>query len=103
MTVFGCAVDAEGRFVYNVCYWDEDEKKFKTMHAAESLLMCARELEDEAARIKPGDVVQLKSGGPTMTVTNVEGDLATAVWYCDHAREYLIDDFAISSIKKHEA
>jgi uncharacterized protein YodC (DUF2158 family) len=30
---------------------------------------------------KPGDVVQLKSGGPRMTIQTLNGDSATCVWF----------------------
>jgi uncharacterized protein YodC (DUF2158 family) len=30
---------------------------------------------------KPGDVVQLKSGGPPMTIQAINGDSATCVWF----------------------
>jgi uncharacterized protein YodC (DUF2158 family) len=33
------------------------------------------------ANIKPGDVVQLKSGGPLMTVEKIVGDSAKCDWF----------------------
>lgn len=33
--------------------------------------------------IKAGDVVELKSGGPKMTVGSVDGDRCTIVWFND--------------------
>lgn len=32
---------------------------------------------------KSGDVVELKSGGPSMTVTSVDGDKVSVVWFED--------------------
>jgi uncharacterized protein YodC (DUF2158 family) len=32
-----------------------------------------------------GDVVQLKSGGPAMTVTEVDGHLCTCAWFVGNA------------------
>ena len=34
-----------------------------------------------ADAFKPGDVVQLKSGGPAMTVSKVEGDICHCAWF----------------------
>lgn len=31
--------------------------------------------------LKPGDVVQLKSGGPQMTIHAINNDVATCVWF----------------------
>jgi len=41
------------------------------------------------ANFKPGDVVQLKSGGPLMTVTEVGGDprRVWAVWFDQSGKE----------------
>jgi uncharacterized protein YodC (DUF2158 family) len=38
------------------------------------------------ALAEAGDVVQLKSGGPSMTVTLVSGDNATTAWFDDDKR-----------------
>jgi uncharacterized protein YodC (DUF2158 family) len=35
------------------------------------------------SEIKPGSIVQLKSGGPTMTVNWVEDDVGTMIARCD--------------------
>jgi uncharacterized protein YodC (DUF2158 family) len=32
-------------------------------------------------QFKPGDVVMLKSGGPHMTITEIEGDKAWCEWF----------------------
>lgn len=43
---------------------------------------------------KPGDVVQLKSGGPSMTVLpSKEGEVST-VWYNADNREYATATFS---------
>ena len=34
-----------------------------------------------AVRFKPGDIVALKSGGPLMTVTKVEGGRVWCEWF----------------------
>jgi uncharacterized protein YodC (DUF2158 family) len=34
-----------------------------------------------ADQFKPGDVVMLKSGGPQMTVTEVDGDRTFCQWF----------------------
>ncbi|MCY3981448.1 MAG: DUF2158 domain-containing protein [Alphaproteobacteria bacterium] len=43
--------------------------------------------------IKPGDIVMLKSGGPLMTVVEIENDKsARCVWFPKGAGEKLIGD-----------
>ena len=34
-----------------------------------------------AEQFAPGDVVALKSGGPTMTIESIEDDQAACVWF----------------------
>lgn len=36
----------------------------------------------------PGDVVMLKSGGATLTVTDVTAKIATCVWYAKEDEEF---------------
>jgi uncharacterized protein YodC (DUF2158 family) len=42
---------------------------------------------------KPGDVVQLKSGGPLMTVSTVCGEVLTCEWF-DDRQQVLVRAFA---------
>ncbi|MGQ3674470.1 YodC family protein [Xanthobacter sp. TB0139] len=37
---------------------------------------------------EPGEVVQLKSGSPALTVVAVEGSHASVVWYSDDIAEF---------------
>ncbi len=39
------------------------------------------DIEKEDASIAPGDIVQLKSYGPPMTVVSLDNDGVNAVWY----------------------
>lgn len=57
----------------------------------------------EGVDLKPGDVVRLKSGGPIMTVCGSAHGLASVVWYCEHAHEYIMDEFDAGVLKKIEA
>jgi uncharacterized protein YodC (DUF2158 family) len=50
--------------------------------------------------IKVGDVVMLKSGGPTMTVEWIEGDRAGCNWFAGTKPEF--KDFPILSLKPAE-
>ncbi len=36
----------------------------------------------------PGDIVQLKSGSPALTVVAVEGETVTVYWYADEVGEF---------------
>lgn len=64
--------------------------------------------DDNAARIKAGDVVQLKSGGPKMTANWVEDQYGTMSANCD----WFVQDkapwkkengtFPVTSLKKLE-
>lgn len=46
-----------------------------------------------AADFQPGDVVQLKSGGPEMTVKDVTTDLIRVMWYRGRDQEFTSDEF----------
>jgi uncharacterized protein YodC (DUF2158 family) len=37
---------------------------------------------------QPGDVVQLKSGGPRMTIDNVDGDKVECCWFEKDKQQY---------------
>lgn len=49
--------------------------------------------------IKPGDVVQLKSGGPLMTVVEISNGEAFCIWFSS-AEELQRERFPITSLKK---
>lgn len=44
--------------------------------------------KNDDSSIKPGDVVQLKSGGPSSTVSRVEGVLIEVVWFNEGDDQY---------------
>lgn len=47
--------------------------------------------------IKKGNVVELKSGGPKMTVNSIEAGIANCIWFGGHDR--LNGDFNIDALK----
>lgn len=52
--------------------------------------------------IKPGDLVVLKSGGPTMTVRDIGGadkDYATATWFDTAAQQFCERSFRVEQVK----
>jgi uncharacterized protein YodC (DUF2158 family) len=51
--------------------------------------------------IQPGDLVQLKSGGPVMTVSRVEERGAVCQWF--EATRAMRDFFAFESLRLHES
>jgi uncharacterized protein YodC (DUF2158 family) len=57
------------------------------------------------AEIKAGDVVQLKSGGPTMTVNFVENDSGTLVagctWFIKDKKQ--VGRFSVTTLKLIES
>lgn len=53
------------------------------------------------AQFKVGDVVQLKSGGPGMTVSDIEADGVRCVWFAGN--ENKIGHFPSSILKLYEA
>lgn len=58
-------------------------------------------MAEETATIKAGDVVQLKSGGPIMTVSHVSGKA-----YCQYFKrdeEIIEKAFPLTSLKKIES
>lgn len=53
-------------------------------------------------RFEPGVVVQLKSGGPTMTVVSTEGDGVQCIWYAegtDEVRNAVIPAVALDVVE----
>ena len=51
------------------------------------------------AEFKAGDVVQLKSSGPFMTVSEVEGSQVHCVWFGNRDGEPLFKTFSAASLK----
>ena len=49
----------------------------------------------------PGDIVELKSGGPPMTVTNAEDDVIEATWFTG-AGEHRAGNFDPAVLQKVE-
>ena len=49
--------------------------------------------------MNPGDVVQLKSGGPSMTVTAVEGSYASCTWFNEKS-QIATGDFLLVTLAK---
>ncbi len=47
---------------------------------------------------KVGDVVELKSGGPDMTITSIEGDKANCTWFVEGKPHY--GQFPIIALQK---
>ncbi|MCA9623147.1 MAG: DUF2158 domain-containing protein [Myxococcales bacterium] len=52
-----------------------------------------------ADQIKKGDTVQLKSGGPPMTVEEVDGDEIVCVWF-DHKNQLERSVFQVATLTK---
>jgi uncharacterized protein YodC (DUF2158 family) len=52
-------------------------------------------------QLKPGDVVNLKSGGPKMTVTAVGDNYGTMTVWCAwfDGKKKLVDTFAIEAVE----
>ena len=56
-------------------------------------------------KFKPGDVVQLKSGGPKMTVSNIDsesgsGTTAWCQWFVD--KKFVNGSFAAESLRSEQ-
>jgi uncharacterized protein YodC (DUF2158 family) len=49
--------------------------------------------------MNPGDVVRLKSGGPPMTVVEVDGDWVTCMWFDDKNKQQT-DSFQRVTLQK---
>lgn len=47
----------------------------------------------------PGDVVMLKSGGATLTVTEVSGKVATCVWYAKDAEAFREEKLPVAALQ----
>jgi len=49
-------------------------------------------------QFKTGDVVELKSGGPKMTIHDLKGSMATCVWFVGKDKKQ--DVFDVDMLKK---
>ena len=47
----------------------------------------------EIPKFESGDIVQLKSGGPQMTVSNVNGKIISCMWWEKSKNDYNERDF----------
>jgi uncharacterized protein YodC (DUF2158 family) len=60
-------------------------------------------VQESEMELKVGDLVKLKSGGPVMTVVDVDGDEVTCVWFpSDDHRKLREDDFNDATLEKVE-
>jgi len=59
------------------------------------------ELEQDAA-FKAGDVVVLRSGGPEMVISKLDGDAVELRWFDDGSREFRNESFRAHELKKPE-
>jgi uncharacterized protein YodC (DUF2158 family) len=48
---------------------------------------------------KPGDVVQVKSGGPSMTIASIEGGQALCQWFDKNTQK--AGRFALETLEKY--
>jgi uncharacterized protein YodC (DUF2158 family) len=65
------------------------------------LCQIAGSTEDDAMNFAMGDVVELKSGGPTMTIEHVGQAEVTCVWYdYQHSHEMKSRQFRPETLKK---
>jgi uncharacterized protein YodC (DUF2158 family) len=45
-----------------------------------------------ATTLSPGDVVMVRSGGPTMTVTAIIADLASCIWFAEDEEVFRFEE-----------
>jgi uncharacterized protein YodC (DUF2158 family) len=57
---------------------------------------------ESAMTFSIGDTVQLKSGGPVMTVAEIEGERVTCVWYASNHGEFRTFVFAQALLEEVE-
>jgi uncharacterized protein YodC (DUF2158 family) len=76
----------------------EDEAFVEKMSTALGPTVFEERTRMETEDVKAGDVVQLRSGGPLMTVTSKEGDCVHCIWIYDGKLE--ADDIEIEALEK---
>lgn len=54
-----------------------------------------------STQFKSGDVVTLSSGGPSMTIQRIEGDVCTCAWF-DNENKAQFQIFQIEGLIKEE-
>lgn len=59
--------------------------------------------EETSAMFQPGDLVRLKSGSPTLTVSNLMGGIVRCIWYDELKGAFLSEGFNEALLKAAEA
>jgi uncharacterized protein YodC (DUF2158 family) len=52
--------------------------------------------------VEAGDVVMLRSGGPALTVTGIDGETVRCLWYADEAEVFRTADLPLVALTEIE-